>query len=245
MEGEGKELDLGLETEDIKTDDLDIEDGSGELDDKGGKETELDPEESIDVMRKSIEASFEDLDEKPKSKEKEKETPTLEIGDEQFFSGTEEDLENLVSDPKAFNTMLNNIYKKGVEKAHTLAVENILRSAPDIIKTQIVQQMTLTRAVTKFYDDNKDLVPYKKTVASIANQLAAKYPDAPLPKILAATEQLARKRLQLKKTVENKDEDKGGRFPKKPQGRRPGERSTDDLKGIDKELDEMSKALGM
>jgi len=243
---DGKDLDL-----DIKVEDIDIDDGSGgdTGEESGGKveKEDIDSDESIEALRKGIEESFDDRETKPPTGgKKEKETATLELDEQEFFSGSQDDLDNVTSDPKAFNAMLNNIYKKAVEKGHSLAVENIMRSAPDIIKSQIVQQMTITRAVTKFYDDNKDLAPYKKTVASIANAVAAKYPDQPLHKILAATEKIARQRLQLKKQVEEKERGSNtdARFPKKPKGGRGSDRSTDGLNGLEKELDEMSKAIG-
>lgn len=248
---DGKDADIDVQISDL---DLEIDNGDtgGNIDngaDNTNKDNAADPDESIEALRKGIEESFDEKDSKPSGSSKEKKETTLELEDQEFFSGSQDDLDAVTSDPRAFNTMLNNIYKKAVEKGHSLAVENIMRSAPDIIKSQIVQQLTITRAVTKFYDDNKDLAPYKKTVASIANAVAAKYPDQPLPKILAVTEKLARQRLQLKKQAEERDNNSNNssndaRFPKKPKGGRASDNSNNGLSGLEKELDEMSKAIG-
>ena len=131
-----------------------------------------------------------------------------------------------------------------METGHSKAVESIMRSFPELVKSQIVQQITVRTAVEKFYTKNEDLVPYKKTVAAIANQVASKYPDQPLDKIFELTGKVARKHLKLKDKAMERDNGKGGdgKFPKKPSGPR-AKGSEKAPEGMVKEIGDMLDAL--
>lgn len=236
----------GLDSMEFKLDDkgepILEKDDSG--DDKGGAD------DSTALLRKSIEDSYSDLS-TPKSGKKDEskkdESFKLEIGDEKFFSGDEEALDKLVRDPAAFNGLLNVIFKKAVEVAHNTTTERSATTMPELIRGTVQQQLFVHQTVSDFYSENKDLIPFKKTVAAIAGKLAVENPDMPLPKLLVNAEKFARSRLQLPKQGAddkgNKDK-KGAKFPKTPSGNRGSGKSGDDLTGQDKEFADMLSSVG-
>lgn len=241
----GENEDLGSEDnhedEDLKKEDKSTEDPGKKTDEESDDEN-LDGD-SVEALRRSIEDSYEEPVKKTEKKDEEKPSK-FELNDESFFTGDVDKLQDLVNNPKGFNDLLNSIYKKAAEVGFTKATERVLRSMPEVIKAQITQQITLQTGVEKFYSDNKDLQPYKKTVAAVASQVAAARPDLPLPQLFKVTEQIARKKLNLIKKVEDKGggEKKGTSFPKKPSGTRgKGEDKTPT--GLSKEIDEMLKAI--
>jgi hypothetical protein len=237
----------GAQDGNLDISDLNVKtDADGNLIDDGDGDDGVGLEESADILRQSIEASYaEGVDKGTKPVKKEdKNEQTVEIGEEKFFEGSVEQLEEIVTDPVKFNGLLNNIYRKAVEKGHNMAVESALRSMPDVVKSQVVQQANLNRAVTQFYEENDDLVPYKQTVAAIATRVASENPQLPLAKVFEVTSTLARKKLMLAAKAKGDGGDKGGkpRFPKKPAGNRGGKQ--EDLSGQAKEIDDMLSAFG-
>ena len=244
--------DLGLndlDDEDLKKDDEQVDDPNedqddGKKDDKDDKEDDSD--EAMETLRRSIEESHEPIAKEKKDETEDKKPAKFELNDENFFSGSVDDLEDLIKDPKGFNAILNQVYKKGAEVTHNKAVESILRSMPETIKNQVIQHITLTTATENFYRDNPDLSKYKKTVGAIATQVAAARPDLPLPKLLEVTEKLTRKKLNLiKKATENDKggDKKGSAFPKKPSGTRSGKSKDDEPTGLKKEIGDMLSVL--
>lgn len=226
--------------EDFLGDDLDLE----QDDEQGDEQNELDNDESIDALRQSIEDSYDDTPAKKKVDTDDR-TKIGEIADETFFSGDADELEDLIKDPKTFNKLLNDVYRKGVEISNTRSNESMLLAAPGIIKQQVSEQIALQRSVTRFYETNEDLVPYKKTVAAIANKVASENPEFTLKEVFKETEKLSRARLKLaKKASENND--KGKRFPSKPNGRRntAGDKIKDEHKSsMTNQIDDMLDAL--
>jgi len=99
------------------------------------------------------------------------------------------------------NKILNKVYKAGSE-AMRKSQEDTLRSIPKIVKTNVVTQATLKSATEKFFNDNKDLLPFRKAVATVYEELASENPDWKLDKILEETEREARKRLELHKRTD-------------------------------------------
>lgn len=232
--------------ENFLDDDLDPN-KDGEIDDPDldpDEDDELDPDESIDALRQSIEDSYDDTPSQKKV-DTDDNKQTLEIADETFFSGSADDLEELTKDPAAFNKLLNSVYRKGVESSNTRITENFLRSAPEIVKRQVVEHLAIQKSVTQFYTDNKDLIPYKKTVAAIVNKVASENPDFSLKEVLKETEKISRAKLKLTKKASDNDGKTGNKFPKKPGG---GDRRVvkkgNQTTGMEKEIDDMLGALG-
>lgn len=233
-------------TKSIQEDIVSIESESIALDSEGNPIIEdggdLEGPDPADVLRQSIEESY-TPPAAPKTEEDKISEESFTIGDETFFDGDADKLDELVRDPKAFNGLLNNIYKKAVAVGHDMAVKNFMKNTPEIVKTHVSQQIAIKSAVETFYSENQDLLPFKMTVGAFAKKIATERPDLSLPKVLDAAEKFARKKLNLPKDVEGEKSNKGKepRFPKTPKGPRGAPKGEE--KGIAKEIDDMLNAL--
>lgn len=174
------------------------------------------------------------------------------IAEEDFLG--ELDPEELTRDPKAFNALLNKLYIKAVEFARgevRTGSENVVRAIPDIVKNNVVLNATLKEINEKFYNENKDLVPFKKVVGVVFEELASQNPDKSYRYFVDSDETTkesilskeVRKRLDLyKKAVTNKD-DTPPDLPRKKGGQR--QTTKPDVTPLQEEMDKMDKALGL
>lgn len=172
--------------------------------------------------------------------EPEPEPLTLE---EQDFLG-DIDLDDLTRDPKEFNKILNKVFQQGVDTSRKVLGEGVLRSIPDIVKRNLVAQVNLQKASDKFYEDNSDLAPFKKVVATVFEEYASANPGKNYNDILKDVGPEARRRLDLQKKASiPKDPDKPPRLrkPKGNAGRSTDKPKTDPLL---QELEDMNKVLG-
>jgi len=128
-------------------------------------------------------------------------TPTIpepvSVFEEQDFLG-DADLDDIMSNTKEFNKLLNKVYKKGIEDAERRNTE--LRTAlPETIRDNVLTLETLRKTSEKFYEDNKDLVPFKGAVATVFGELSTQHPNWQYEKLLNESEVETRKRLNLPK----------------------------------------------
>jgi len=75
--------------------------------------------------------------------------------------------------------LLNSVYTQGIEYARKITSE-----IPEMVRTNISIVEDLRKTSEKFYDDNKDLAPFKRVVASVFEELASKNPDKKYQDIL-------------------------------------------------------------
>ena len=134
------------------------------------------------------------------------------------FLGSDADLDDITRNVETFNKVLNKVYKAGVESQRGFQ-EGTLRSIPDIVKSNVIIQATLKKKVDVFYKDNKDLLPFRKAVSTVYEELASKNPDWDLDKMFIETEKEARSRLELHKkasstTAPTTAAPKGAKFAK-------------------------------
>jgi hypothetical protein len=94
-----------------------------------------------------------------------------------------------MSDAKNFNALLTSVVNTAVERS--------IRVMPQIMSTLVDHQMTLKSAVTDFYRVNDDLVPHKKYVGFVANEVTAAHPDWELENVLKEVEGQVRGKLGL------------------------------------------------
>lgn len=167
------------------------------------------------------------------------ETPfTLE---EKDFLGDTDVSELIDNDPKAFNKLLNKIYHQAVTDTRKVLGEGILRSIPDIVKSNLVAMTNLQKASDEFYAGNKDLVPFKKVVATVFEEKASENPDKSYTELLSVIGPEVRKRLGLRKVVDTKSSNapklpKRGSRPSRPTERPP-------IDPLQSEIEEMNKTL--
>lgn len=165
--------------------------------------------------------------------------------DTQDFVG-DLDVEDLITDKESFNKFLNNFRLKIIEDSRKVLGEEVLRSIPDIVKTNIVTVTNLQKASEQFYAENEDLKPFKKVVASVFEELASENPDKPYNEIMKEVAPEVRKRLELHRKATN-SETKTKSAPRLPTrksapGRASAKPNTNPLLS---ELEEMNKSLGI
>ena len=209
--------------------------------------TEAPAEDPRDAQLRSLREEIEELKKGSRStKAPPTKAPSTEPPiDEEDFIG-EIDLDDLTRDPEQFNKVLNTIYRKAREAARGEirgGIESVIRSIPDITKNTIAVQAQLTKARDDFYEENKDLLPWSKSVAAVMEEMIAENPDKRYDELLPDVATEVRRRLNLQKQANKNNKDNPPPLPKK----KGGQRQTPDLDltKLDKEMDEMDKALGL
>jgi hypothetical protein len=198
---------------------------------------DLDTKSEPDERDRTIADLRAKLAEREVVKEPVREPPKL--PEEQDFIG-EVDLDELTRDPKEFNKVLNKIYQKAVVDTRSSVVETL----PEIVKTNIQIMNELKATSERFYDENKDLQPFKKVVAVVFDELAASNPNRSYNEIIKDVAPEVRKRLDLKKEVKEPTTKKV-ESPKLPQkGGRVGRSDKPTLEPLQAELEEMNRVIG-
>lgn len=217
-----------------------------------GESTEPTEEDDKDKTIKELMDKLTSIEEKLKTKEtqpaeegtqEEKETETQEpsITEEDFVGDL--DLDDLTNDPTALNNLLNTIYKKAIEFAKTEArssAENVVRSIPDIVKSNVTMTARLKKIHDDFYNENKDLVMWKTAVGTVFEEMISKSPDKTYEELLPQVADEVRRRLSLQKQAEGKNQPP--KLPRKKGG--PRQTAKPDIDPFVKEIEEMDKALG-
>ena len=179
-----------------------------------------------------------------KDKESTEVKPIDEISEQDFIG--DKDIDDLIRDPKEFNKVLNAVLMKGIEigKDHNRrTAEGVIKSIPEITKKNVEIVINLKKLSDQFYDDNKDLAPFKKVVSLIFEEKIAANPDKTYEEVLRDVAPEVRKRLELhQKTInDQKPNDQKPSLPKvKGQQRITNQPKTN---AIESELSEMDKAL--
>lgn len=177
-----------------------------------------------------------DLQSRLAAKEAKKEESKIE---DQDFLG-EVDLDELTRDPKEFNKVLNKIYQKAVMDTRSSVVETL----PEIVKTNIAIMNELKSTSDRFYEDNKDLQPFRKVVSVVFDELASASPTKNYSDLIKEVGPEVRKRLNITKKVEVKEVKKSDP-PKLPQkgGKSGKSQDSPNIEPLQAELEEMTKTL--
>jgi hypothetical protein len=112
-----------------------------------------------------------------------------------------EEFEEMMEDPTKFNEVLNNVAARSAQVGGQAAVEQVLRSIPELVVNYVSRHNAMQEMVTDFYSKNDDLVGARKTVASVANEIAAEHSDWDAAKIFDETAVRTRKVLGMKERV--------------------------------------------
>jgi len=134
-------------------------------------------------------------------------TPVAPVGFKGFLDG--EDIDEVVSDPAKLESLLLRVS----EHTKTETIEQVLRSMPNMIVSQVQQQTLIKEAVDDFYDANEDLRIVKRQVGIIANEVAAEDPTLSLDKVFKEAAVRTRKALGLKEFVAQKEKTRKTRRP--------------------------------
>jgi hypothetical protein len=142
--------------------------------------------------------------------------------DDEFIS-EDDDIDSIFGDRESSNKFLKNFAEKVASNVQQKTIENVLKSIPDIVKTNVTVQQNLQKMADKFYSENEDLLPYKSIVSDIAESVISENSDWSFEDVLTETGKRAREKLSLGIVAQNKkskQEDKLKRFPKAPNNRR-------------------------
>ena len=228
------------------------EESSEEKEDEEKEEDEeTDKDKIIENLRKQINEGPKEIKPLEKKKEVKKEKVVKEDSfklDEQDFIG-DLDLDDLTRDKVAFNKILNSVYSKGVNDSKRIATEGVLNSIPDIVRHNLTLLTSLKEASDNFYKDNSDLVPFKRVVAAVFEEIASNNPDKKYDELMNLVAPEARKRLELhkqavknEKEVENKE--RGPRLHGVKSGQRQSQSRKPNTSALQNEIAEMNKSLG-
>jgi hypothetical protein len=102
----------------------------------------------------------------------------------------------------------------------------------------------LKKVHDQFYEDNNDLVPWKKSVGTVFEELISENPDKTYEELLPRVATITRERLGLQKSAQKStDKSTTPSLPRKKGG--PRQTTKPDTTPFQQELDEMDKALGL
>ena len=212
-----------------------------------GIKEEIEPKKEVseeDEKDKTIAELRKKLDEKEVKEEPEPE-PTGEpiTFESQDFLAEDEDLEDLVRDPKKLNEVFNSIYQRAVTDTRKVLGEGVLRSIPDIVRVSVDMMDKLKEMNNKFFTDNADLKPFRKVVAAVFEEVATDNPGKDMMDLLPMVATESRNRLELHKQAIKPDDEKSPRLhSRKKRVTIPESKPNTNL--LLNEIEEMNKTIG-
>jgi len=158
------------------------------------------------------------------------------------FVKSEEEFDEVMKDHDSFNALLTQVFQTGAQYA--------LRTIPQVATAVVDSQMTMRQASNEFFDMNRDLLPHRKYVGYISNEIVAQHPDWDLPKVLEETEKEVRGRLKIARPQQSQMStpqqnpqprsrtvvENPGFVPSGGGGGRRGQTMSDNLSGQEKEI---------
>ena len=149
------------------------------------------------------------------------------------------DIDEVVSDKKLFNQVISNVIKIVREQTKN----DVLAILPQNVSGQVSQQMRIKSTTDAFYNENKDLVPVKQTVAYIAAEIYAGKPDITMEALYVEAAKKTREILGMREPVAEKviDLNVRRRSPEFPSGSRGGNRdkkSDSEIGAVQKDINE-------
>ena len=110
-------------------------------------------------------------------------------------------IDDVLDSKEKLNELLNQVVARASGIAERGAHEKVLLSIPNLVLGHINRQTTLTKMVDTFYEVNKDLVPVRKTVGAVANNIHAEHPDWEIEAVFKEAAVKTREVLGMKKSV--------------------------------------------
>ena len=205
---DGEEEDIGKETSE-ETDTS----GETESDEKKEGEAESETSEDLDGQQR-IESLMTEIDrlsgllvtQTPVKTEvvdekETKETITTTADLEDFIG--ELDMDDVASDPKIMNELLNKVLQKGIETGKSLSKDQntvTTSSVSQTVASQVDSAIALKGMIDEFYDANPELANVKQVVQACASQIVQDSPDKSFKDVLNSAAEAARKTLGMPKS---------------------------------------------
>ena len=163
------------------------------------------------------------------------ELPKLEITAENFIGDLTVD--DLVDNKEKFNAVLSAVYAKAVESSNKQVYEKVLLAIPEIVLGHLQRNTVVKGMVDTFYDTNADLVPVKRTVAAVANELHAQNPDWTIEQVFKEAAPKTREILGMKVKKAKSAEEKVDENPAFVSGTKGKQTSAKGTKTLADEID--------
>jgi len=186
-------------------------------------------DKTIDELRKKL-AEKDKKPEVPKTK-----APVTEPPDVDFVGDI--DIEDLT--PKNLNVLLNKSYKQAIADARARGIE-VTQTLPELVAAVA----SLQKATEDFYSEHTDLVPFKKVVGTVFEELRLANPNQNYEELISSVAPEVRSRLELPEPSKKKV-DKGNP-PRLPRKKSKSGVIKDEPKvgSVSSDIDEMNKSLG-
>ena len=211
--------------------------------------TEAPMEDEGERLRKENESLRDRLNELTKLKEQPKTSaPVTDLPIETVEFLKDLDMDELTRSPEELNKLLNVVYSKGLGASEKVVVEKVLRSLPDIVKTSLTTISSLKQARDKFYEDNKDLLPFEGDVAAAFEEVASENPGKGFDELSKDVAERAKEKVKKKVELYGKATGKEGgkdRHPTLPHRKGQQRQTTQkpNLTPIEDEIDKMNESL--
>jgi hypothetical protein len=149
------------------------------------------------------------------------------------------DIDEVVSDKKLFNQVVGIIIKAAREQARN----EVMTALPQSVSGHVTQQMMVQKTTDAFYEENKDLLPVRKTVAYVAAEIYASKPDVDMKTLYIEAAKKTREILGMREPViENKDDvnvrRRNPEFPSSSKGGNRGKKSGGEVDAIQKDIND-------
>jgi hypothetical protein len=187
--------------EDQSSDSGDGDESSGEEgDESSGEEGDESSEDRISRLISEIDrlsglTGKEEAIEKEEKKVDEEKKPLEADGLYDFIK--EVDMDDVASDPKVFNKILDEVIRVTQQRT----TEQVLKSIPHVVMSQVQQQSYLKSTSDKFYEDNPDLVNVRQVVRACAQQVQKEKPEWEVDKIFKETAKRTRQTLGMSEKI--------------------------------------------
>lgn len=132
------------------------------------------------------------------------EIPKIDLFDKDFDFFQGKDPEDVVENKSEFNSLLLDFANKVSQKA----MQQTMLSIPAIVKHHAEESIVIKRTVDKFYEENADLIDFKATVGSVANQVHSEHTDWDLGQVMNEAAVRTRKALKLATKMKQKEHKK-------------------------------------
>jgi hypothetical protein len=176
------------------------------------------------------------------SKEAEPATETPPKEDEIDFL-SDLDMDDVVGDRATLNKVLRSVYQRGLKDAQTKLREWTLQQIPQATLSYVNNYMTMKEKVDEFYSSNKDLLPFRKVMAAVSNDVSAAEPGLTISEVLKKSGDRVRASLKIKPVTpsDNQKKKKDPGFPRSSGARSAAGTTT--LDPLAAEIAEMNDAL--
>ena len=151
----------------------------------------------------------------------------------------ETDLDEVFSDRGKFIDLMEQVAFLAREQA----VQRVATTLPQYVIAQVKQTEFLKKATDKFYGDHQALVPFKKAVGIVTNEVVEEHPDWDLPKVLDEVADRSYKLLNIQRQMEEKSAETTNQAPTKPSTTPAFNKATSGRRNTPKKMSKLQREI--